>query len=87
MKKGENRMNILPDTRFLTNRIFGRLCENLHYEIFKCLNYVELLEIRCLKLGGYELTSNITLRSRIKNYPPSQILIWKKRLEILEKSS
>ena len=64
-------MNILPDTRFLTNRIFRRVCENLHYEIFKYLNYVELLEIRCLKLGGYELTSNITLRSRIKNYPHS----------------
>ena len=70
-KQGVNRMNILPNTRFLTNRIFGRICENLHYEIFKYMNYAELLEIRCLKLGGYELTSNKTLRSRIKNYPHS----------------
>ena len=42
----------------------------MHYEIFKNLNCRELLRIRALKLGGYQLTSNKILRSRIKNYFP-----------------
>ena len=40
----------------------------MHYEIFKNLNFKELLNIRSLKLGGYQLTSNKILRERIKNY-------------------
>ena len=40
----------------------------MHYEIFKFLNSKDLLEIRATKLGGYQLTSNLVLRSRIKNY-------------------
>ena len=40
----------------------------MHYEIFKYLNNVDLLAVRGTKLGGYQLTSNSLLRSRIQNY-------------------
>ena len=40
----------------------------MHYELFKYLNPNDLLQIRSLKLGGYQLTSNELLRSRINNY-------------------
>ena len=40
----------------------------MHYEIFKFMNSSDLLQIRASKLGGYQLTSNTKLRSRIKNY-------------------
>ena len=40
----------------------------MHYEIFKYLNWKDLLQIRELKLGGYQLTANKLLRSRIKNH-------------------
>ena len=58
----------LKKEKFLTHRIFPRICENLHYEIMKYLNFQELLSIRGLKLGGYQLTANTILRDRIKNY-------------------
>ena len=54
--------------RFLTNRIFQRISENIHYEIFKYLDASELLEIKLTNIGGYQLTSNQLLRSRIRNY-------------------
>ena len=54
--------------RFLTNRIFQRISENMHYEIFKYLAANELLEIKLTNIGGYQLTSNQLLRSRIGNY-------------------
>ena len=56
------------EERFLTNRIFGRISENMHYEIFKYLDSRDLLEVRITKLGGFQLTSNKLLRSRITNY-------------------
>ena len=46
------------------------MSENMHYEIFKYLDSKDLLEIRATKLGGYQLTSNKLLRSRIQNYFP-----------------
>ena len=58
----------LKEAKYLNHRIFGRITENLSYEIFKYMNSKELLEIRATNLGGYQLTSNTTLRSRIKNY-------------------
>ena len=56
------------EERFLINRIFGRISENMHYEIFKYLDSRDLLEVRITKLGGFQLTSNKLLRSRITNY-------------------
>ena len=64
----EDRLYELKDQKFLTKRIFLRVSENMHYEIFKYLNSKELLEIRGTKLGGYQLISNNILRSRIQNY-------------------
>ena len=61
-------LNNLQNTKFLTKRIFQRMSENMHYEIFKFINSEELLEVRAINLGGYQLTSNPILRSRIKNY-------------------
>ena len=40
----------------------------MHYEIFKYINSKDLIEIRVIKQGGYELISNQILRSRIGNY-------------------
>ena len=64
------RLNELKESKFLTNRIFIRISENMHYEIFKHLNNLDLLQIRALSQGGLQLTSNTHLRSRIKNYFP-----------------
>ena len=66
-----SRLFQLKQQNYLTKRIFPRISENMHYELFKYLTNHELLEIRALKLGGYQLTSNETLRSRIKNYYPA----------------
>ena len=62
------RLNALREEKYLTKRIFARISENMHYELFKYLNSMDLLEIRILKLGGYQLISNPILRSRITNY-------------------
>ena len=63
-----DRLKILKEDKFLTNRILQRLSENMHYEIFKYLNVTDILQIRATNLGGYQLMSNRILRSRIKNY-------------------
>ena len=58
----------LKESKFLTKRIFKRISENMHYEIFKYTSKEDLLEIKGLSTGGYQLTTNQLLRSRIKNY-------------------
>ena len=63
-------LNQLKYTKFLTQRIFSRVSENMHYEIFKYMDCYELLQVRAITLGGFQLTSNKLLRSRIKNYFP-----------------
>ena len=70
MKLEFNRENLhsLKKNKFLTKRIFKRISENMHYEIFKYTNKEDLLEIKGLCTGGYQLTTNKLLRSRIKNY-------------------
>ena len=62
------RLKQLSVTKFLSEKLFKRLSENMHYETLKYLNCKDLLEVRGVKLGGYQLTSNKLLRSRIKNY-------------------
>ena len=62
------RLNTLKEEKFLTKRVFPQLSENMHYELLKYISPRDLLSIRGTKLGGYQLTSNILLRSRIKNY-------------------
>ena len=62
------RLAELKNEKYLIFKVFEALSENMHYELFKYLNSQELLQIRVLKLGGYLLTSNPLLRSRIKNY-------------------
>ena len=59
------RLSLLKEDRFLTHRILVRISENMHYEIFKYLNFQDLLEIRGLGLGGFQLTNNNILNSRI----------------------
>ena len=66
----EDRLSKLIADKFLSSRIFKRISENMHYEIFKYLNALNLVNIRGTNLGGYQLTSNNILRSRIKNYFP-----------------
>ena len=68
--KREEHMSLqqLKETRFLTHRLFGEISENMSYEIFKFQNSTDLLQIRALNLGGYQLISNPYLRARIKNY-------------------
>ena len=74
MKKGkQKRLEELLTSKFLSSRIFPRISENMHYEIFQYLNCKDLLEIRSSKLGGFQLISNRLLRSRIKNYFFSRI--------------
>ena len=58
----------LKNERFLTKKVFLRMSENMHYELFKYLNYKELIMLRGTNLGGYQLVTNPILRSRIKNY-------------------
>ena len=63
-----NRLNDLMEMKYLSLRIFRNLCENLHYEILRYLNCKELLEMRGVNLGGFQIASNKRLRSRITNY-------------------
>ena len=62
------RFQSLETAKFLTYRIFPRVSENMHYEIFKYATPIDLLQVRIIKLGGFQLISNTILRSRIKNY-------------------
>ena len=62
------RLKELKEHKFLTKRIFQKISENMHYEIFKNMNSTDLIHIRGISLGGYQLTSNPLLRNRIKNY-------------------
>ena len=64
----KDKLSKLRESKFLSHRIFKRVSENMHYEIFKYVNPIDLLNIRGVKQGGYELTSNKLLRSRICNY-------------------
>ena len=66
--KEERRLDELRETKFLTHRVFMRISENMSYEIFKFVDSIDLLQIRCISLGGYQLISNPILRARIKNY-------------------
>ena len=68
MKKSDARLEHLKQTKFLTQRLFPKISENMSYEIFKFMNPEDLLQIRALTLGGFQLISNTTLRARIKNY-------------------
>ena len=70
----KSKLEKLKESNFLTKKIFKRISENMHYEVFKFLYWRDLLQIRATTLGGYQLTSNKLLRSRIKNYhPPMRI--------------
>ena len=64
----------LKKTKYLTQRIFSRISENISYEIFKYMNFQDLLQIRALTLGGFQLVSNTTLRARIKNYIKDKVI-------------
>ena len=68
LENTQSRLNLLKERKYLTNRVFMRISENMHYEIFKYLSSKDLLQIRSVKLGGFQLISNRLLRSRIQNY-------------------
>ena len=70
----KKRLSQLREPKYLSIRIFQRISENMHYEIFKYLTPEDLLEIKESGTGGYQLTSNKLLRSRIANYFPHLIL-------------
>ena len=63
-----SRLKKYKHSKHLSTRIFPKLSENMHYEILKYMNSIDLLSIRGSKLGGYQLTSNEYLRPRIGNY-------------------
>ena len=63
-----NRFTFLKKDIHLSKRVFQRISENMHYEIFKNLDCIDLLSLRGTSLGGYMLTSNNLLRTRIQNY-------------------
>ena len=56
----------LKHTKFLTQRVFQRISENISYEVCKYVNSQDLLQIRTVTLGGFQLVSSTTLRARIK---------------------
>ena len=65
----DDRLNSLKDKLFLSEKIFKRVSENMHFEIFKYLSAEILLEIRITCLGGYQLCANKNLRNKmVKNY-------------------
>ena len=76
------RLDHLKQSKYQTHRIFTKISENMSYEIFKYVNSGDLLEIRALKLGGYELISNTYLRARIKNYMKDKPIISLPNLQV-----
>ena len=62
------RLQSSKQNKFLTSKIFGRISENLHYEIFKYMNPVDMLTTKLLNFGGYQLASNRLFRSRLANF-------------------
>ena len=68
VKENNLRLENLKEEKYLTMRVFVGVSENMHYEIFKYLSWIDLLQIKATKLGGYQLISNKILRSRIKSY-------------------
>ena len=41
-------LTYLEQTKFLTKRIFPRISENMHFEIFKNVSGIDLIEMRGL---------------------------------------
>ena len=62
------RLEELSESKYLSRRIFQRVSENMHYEIFKFLTPIQLLDVALLNSGGFQLISNRILRARIKIY-------------------
>ena len=69
-KLANTRLEELKTHKYLSKKCIPRISENMHYEIFKYLDAIDLLQIRSTNLGGYQLCSNTMLRSRIYNYLP-----------------
>ena len=64
----KNRLEYLRNNELLLHKTFSRISLTMHYDIFRFLNSPELLDIRNLNLGGYQLISNNNHRSKILNY-------------------
>ena len=82
--KNIERLEHLKYEKFLIYKLWRRVSENLHIEIFKYLNCSDLLQIRVTNLGGYQLAANKYLRPRIKNYFPSIQFYPNPSIKILE---
>ena len=44
------------------------MSENMHYEILRCLNWKDLIDVRLINLGGFQMVTNQVLRNKLKNY-------------------
>ena len=75
----------LGENKYLTNKIFKNLSENCHYEVFKFLDEYELLELRMLNTGGFQLSSNQHIRGkRVQNYFEKFSLMFSEEINLLK---
>ena len=58
----------LKKNEILQQKVFDILPENMHYEIFEYLAQKDLLRLRGVNLGAFQLTTNPKLRSRYQKY-------------------
>ena len=62
------RLLMLKNNDKLQHKVLDILPENMHYEIFEYLAQKDLLRVRGVNLGAFQLTSNPKLRSRYQKY-------------------
>ena len=62
------RLLMLKKNDKLQHKVLDILPENMHYEIFEYLAQKDLLIVRGVNLGAFQLTSNPKLRSRYQKY-------------------
>ena len=63
-------LDSLKAEKYLSQRFFKKLSENMHFEVFKFIDNVELLKIRSVNRGGYQLISNKIQRRKLGNHFP-----------------
>ena len=63
-----NRLEGLIGKKYLTERLFSKISENMHFEILKYLDWKDLLVLREVKSGGFQIISNRKLRKPIGNF-------------------
>ena len=68
-KEGDSRLNELRENNSnRKDRLFGKMSERMHIEILRHLDWKELINVREVNRGGFQMLSNEGIRKSLGNY-------------------